>query len=63
MTFIVRVICRVNFKTVQMYENFVVKSLILVAGRDGLTGSFAALGLALEMCELQMCLAMKGWVL
>jgi hypothetical protein len=39
MTFIVRVICRVNFKTVEMCEKFIVQSLILSSGRDGLKGS------------------------
>ena len=63
-THTIRVMCRDNFKTVLMYENFVVQSLISSYRRDGLTGSFAALGLALECCELQMCLtvgrSMKG---
>ena len=38
-THTIRVICRVNFKTVQMYENFVVKSLISSKGREGLETS------------------------
>jgi hypothetical protein len=44
-----------------MYENFVVQSLISSIGREGLTGSFAALGIVMELSELQMCLT-KGVV-
>jgi hypothetical protein len=47
-TYTIRVRFRINFKTVQMYENFVVQSSISSASREGLTGSFAAFGLALE---------------
>ena len=48
-THTIRVSCRENFKTVQMYENFVVKSSISSTGREGLEGSFAAFGFALEL--------------
>jgi hypothetical protein len=44
-THTIRVICRVNFKTVQMYENIVVKSSISPTGRAGLETSFATFGL------------------
>jgi len=43
-----------------MYENFVVQSLISSKGREGLTGSYAALGLVLKFSELQMCLTAQG---
>ena len=35
-TYTIRVICRVNFKTVLMYENFVIRFLISLRGREGL---------------------------
>ena len=35
-TYTIRVICRVNFKTVKMYENSVIQSVIKSIGRDGL---------------------------
>jgi hypothetical protein len=60
-TYTIRVICRVSFIIVQIYENFVVQSLISSIGREGLTGSFAALGIVVELSELQMCLT-KGVV-
>ena len=37
--------CWANFKTVKMYENFVVQSSISSKGRDGLETSFATFGL------------------
>ncbi|OGM10391.1 hypothetical protein A2Z67_01665 [Candidatus Woesebacteria bacterium RBG_13_36_22] len=45
LTHIVRVICRVNFKIVKIYENFLVLSLISSAGSDGLETSFATFDL------------------
>jgi hypothetical protein len=44
-TYTIRVICRVSFKTVKMYENIVFKSSISPTGRAGLETSFATFGL------------------
>jgi hypothetical protein len=55
-TYTIHVICRVNLKTVQMYKNFDVQSLNSSFRQAIKSGSFAALGLALELSELQMCL-------
>jgi hypothetical protein len=46
-TYTIRVICRVNFKTVQMYEIIAVKSSISPTGRAGLETSFATF----DLCE------------
>ena len=43
-THTVRVICRVNVKTVMMEESFIVQPLILSCRREELEGSFAAFG-------------------
>ena len=40
----IHVMCWDSFKTVQMYENFIVKSLISPKSRTWMKGSFAALG-------------------
>jgi hypothetical protein len=55
-TYTIRVICKVNLKNVQIYKNFVVQSLNSSFRQVVKSGSFAALGLALELSELQMCL-------
>jgi hypothetical protein len=55
-TYTIRVICKVNLKNVQIYKNFVVQSLNSSFRQAVKSGSFAALGLALELSELQMCL-------
>jgi hypothetical protein len=57
------VICRVNIITVHMYEKLVVQSLILSAGRQGMAGFFAALGLTFGTSELQICLTTWSWLI
>ena len=60
LTHIVRIRFRINFKTVQMNENYVVKSFILSKRGAMLSGSFVALGFCRVWHELQMCLTAAG---
>jgi hypothetical protein len=51
LTHIVRVRCRINFKTVKMYMLYAIESLISSSGRVGLEGSFAVHHLSICSCS------------